>query len=207
MDPLYLSEGKAETYPELAAQKAKEGYKYTKGKVGEGYGYVAETVGEGARKAQRYAIVKGFQWSVYIILIIQIIIEIFSTTSEVLGIKTAFGTRIVVMVLAIVQIVWASGGIYLGQSNMPVGRWLGITYFGVVLAGAIISGSIQLSKMQTKPEESSKAMNIIGLVAKGLQAIASVVFGIIFFIQRVSGGYGILKMYSMLIVGSMELIT
>lgn len=147
------------------------------------------------------------RWVVYMFIMVQVLVEIFGTASDLFGINTSIATRMTVMGVTVIQIMFAGGLMYLNKSAIDIGMLMGALYFGSVLLGSVVSGMLNWSKMQAKSEETSKIFDIIGLFIKAGQAVTCVVFGMMFFVNRdVITETSSLHMYAILSIAGLELI-
>jgi len=146
---------------------------------------------------------KFFGATIYLFLVIHIIISIFSTFGETVGIDTSVSTRLIVIILSLVQLLWAYIAIQTGFSSVSIYYTIGAVYFLVLFVGGLICSIIQGLRMRNKE---SQAFNIIALIIKSAQALFALIFGLMFFFRR-DQGYSALGMYMVMTLTVLEVIS
>jgi len=151
------------------------------------------------------------KYLVWAFLFYHVIIIVASGTIELYGLSSSISTRIIIIVLSTVQLVFAIAVVKLAtrpvieQSGSPI---VGIIYFFSIAIAGIVSASLigvrmQQSQSQSqsqpqsepaakapasassqKPSTTAKVFDIIGIVLKCVQVIIAVIFGIMFIVQR-----------------------
>lgn len=168
---------------------------------------VSGTVAQGVDMAKKAAFALFFTYMIYIILAIQVIIEIATTTGEIFGIKNSIGTKITVILLLCLQEAWAVIGIKYGVSSLVVANWVGITYYAVIMIAAVVSIILQFTKMKAKAEEESKIFNYISLVAKFIQVAVALIFGALFIFTNYNSVSNEFKLWTVAVIAGMEIVT
>ena len=155
--------------------------------------------------AYNYAREKIFTYTFYFIFMIHMILTISSTTTELFGIKYSWSSKITVVLLAIVQLVWSGSAIYMKQYNVPISLWLGVVYFIVTTISGGISVFLINYRRKQKDPSTSQIFDIIGISLKGIQILVAIIFGIIFSVTY-KDKIGNLKMYAVLVMAITEVI-
>lgn len=184
------------------------------GKVWDGAKWVVKGAGSAAMQGAQWVDEKVglsasiLRWVVYMFLVTQVIIEVFGTLSELFGIKTSMATRMTVIGITAIQLLFAMGLVYFKKTSIDVGLWMGAIYYGAVFVGAAVSSGLGWARMASKPEEESRIFDIIGLGIKAIQLLVCLIFGVLFFLWRDKiTGMGSLQMYVVLAVAGTELIS
>lgn len=176
------------------------------GKVWDGTKWVATQAVQGVKAAAQYVSSPILRYIVYMFLIAQVLIEGFGTFSDLVDVKRSFGTQMIVILLTIVQIVFAGGLIRFKITSIDIASWIGMLYFGSILVGSLASGGLKAMQIwNAEDTEKSQLFNYLGLLAKAIKLIVALIFGGMFMFSRDESG-GKLKMYGILAVAIPELV-
>lgn len=147
-----------------------------------------------------------YSYTVYAFLMYHIVLMVFSTSAEIFAIQTSYQTRLMVIVLSILQLVWAVFTVSkMKLTDISVPLWVGLLYFGLAALGGIASIVLTNIKRNARGPTEPQVWDFLGMSLKGVQTITAIIFGIMFLVLKTDASYK-LKMYAVVVITAVEII-